>query len=160
MTPKTLNQVVSITVEHIKLHDRLNWPSLCNQYAELKDDDRYFLEVLNKDVTSEMKLNNKISGVLSENQEKPLVENDQLTLLGLSGHIARLENRSSFLSAVIAIFTLAIAAMSIDGLKNGLSILVTTLFLLVVFGMKWNVRKRIWMLNRVAEHLKFIVDRV
>jgi len=159
MTPETLNKVVSITVEHIKLHDRLNWPSLCNQYAELKDDDRYFLEALNKDVSSEMELNKKISKELSENREKTLVESDHLILLGLSGHIARLENRSSFLSAVLAIFTLAIAALSIEVLKNGIYILVITLFLLFVFGMKWNVRKRMWMLNRAAEHLKFIVDR-
>lgn len=158
MTPENLSQVVSITVEHFKLYDRLNWPSLCDQYAELKDDDKYFLEALNKDVASEIELNKKISEALSEKQEKPLTENGQLTLLGLSGHIARLEHRSSFLSAIVAIFSLAIAALSIDGLKNGLYVLALSLCLLPVLVMKWNVRKRAWMLSRAVEHLKHIVD--
>ncbi len=122
------------------------------------------MEVLNKDVASEIELNKQISKVFTGNQEESLAKHDNLPLLGLSGHIARLESRSSFLDGIAAIFTLVIAVWSVEIPKDGKGvalgvIVVFSILLLSALVIKWNVRKRIWVLNRAAEHLKFIVDR-
>ncbi|MEI7844135.1 MAG: hypothetical protein WCI39_14010 [Gallionellaceae bacterium] len=152
-----MNQAITVVDQHYKENDRKT--TFCDARKELRNDSKYFIDILDKDIFFEEKLNQRLQTLLTDGlSESPqsTKENIKLSLLCLNGHIAKLEYRRTFFTIVIAALLVTIPAWATGETPiRELFILLTISFAFAFWLVMANIDKRILILKRTAEHLKF-----
>jgi hypothetical protein len=154
----TLSEVIAATDEHYKKHDRKT--SFCDARKELNNDSEYFTLILNQDIGTEEKLNQRLQTLVTDSRADstpPTKENIKLSLLCLNGHIAKLEHRRSLLAIMIAALALTMPVWAKRDVSESLLLIALTFVCALPFWIVMvNIDKRILVLKRAAEHVKFL----
>lgn len=155
-----LNKAIADASTHYKEHGRR--VSLCDALKELGNNDSYFISICNEDISVEHKLNQKLQTLFvnSPVNSTQQTEDIHLSLLCLSGHIARLEERRLYPAIAVAMIGLTLAVWpTLDSPKKIVLITFTVIGVAFLWLVKWRTDQRIFLHKRTAEHLKFLADR-
>lgn len=151
--------LVALTREHVCEHDAKHWTGFAAFRAELNDNDSEFSRLRELDLSSEENLSQKLFYALLD-EDGYAIRHLGLLAISLSGHVTRLEARSSYYGICATIFGAATAIWSIEGKEAILHTLILGLSTFAVLVAKWNLDKRIGILRRLLGHLQFMAPNI
>lgn len=151
--------LVALTRKHIREHDLKHWSGLKALRADLNNNDSEFSRLLEIDISSEENLSRKLFYALID-ENCHAVKHPGLLSISLSGHITRLEVRSTFYGTYATILGVATAIWSIEGKEAIPHILLLGIFACIALVAKWHLDKRVGVLKRLLGHLQFMAHNL